>query len=60
MKVGGNTNICLCSGAPPEAVAYMICTSKEFANRAQVAYFDEYRKAYWHYRIREGFPDGYH
>jgi FkbM family methyltransferase len=44
----------LCSGATPEAVAYMICTSKEFANRAQVTLFDQYRKAFWHYRLRDG------
>jgi FkbM family methyltransferase len=50
-----NTKHLLCSGAPKEAVAYMICTSKEFANRAQVAYLSEYQKVYWNYRIRKGF-----
>ena len=45
----------LCSGATREAVAYMICTSTEFANRAQVAFIDQYRKAFWQYRIREAF-----
>jgi FkbM family methyltransferase len=44
----------LCSGATPEAVAYIICTSKEFADRAQVAYLDKYRIAFRKYRIRDG------
>ncbi|MDD1777285.1 MAG: DUF4214 domain-containing protein, partial [Candidatus Helarchaeota archaeon] len=54
-KGWSNIKYLLCSGAPREAVAFMICTSKEFANRAQVAYLDEYRKVFWHYRLRRGF-----
>lgn len=44
----------LCSGATPEVVAYIICTSKEFANRVQVAYIDKYRTAFLQYRFRDG------
>ena len=51
----GNYKYLLCSGATREAVAYMICTSKEFANRFQVAYLDQYKRAYWNYRLRQGF-----
>ncbi len=44
----------LCSGATREAVAYKICRSEEFADRAQVAHINQYRQAYWNYRLRDG------
>jgi FkbM family methyltransferase len=44
----------LCSGATQEAVAYKICRSEEFADRAQVAHINHYRQAYWNYRLRDG------
>lgn len=40
------------NGAKKEAIIYIICTSKEFANRARVAHLAEYRKAYSSYRLR--------
>jgi FkbM family methyltransferase len=43
----------LCSGATKEAIAYIACTSKEFANRAQVIHLEEYKKAYERYHIRD-------
>ena len=49
-----NSKIALCTGMPKEALAYITCTSKEFADRAQVVYLDEYRKAYRDYRLRNG------
>ncbi len=50
-----NTKYLLCSGASKEAVAYIICTSKEFANRAQVVNIDKYKRAHRSYLIRKGF-----
>ena len=47
-----NYKYLICSGAPKEAVIYMVCTSNEFANRAQIVNLDRYRKAYWLYRLR--------
>jgi len=48
-----NCRLALNNGAKKEAVVYMICTSKEFADRARVAHLNEYRKAYARYRLRE-------
>jgi FkbM family methyltransferase len=42
------------NGAKREAIIYIVCTSKEFAARRQVAHLSEYRKAYRIHRIREG------
>jgi FkbM family methyltransferase len=42
----------LCWGASKEAIAYVICTSREFAGRAEVAHRQQYRKAYWSFRAR--------
>jgi FkbM family methyltransferase len=43
----------LINGAKKEAIIYVICTSREFAQRRQVAHLSEYQKAHRMYQIRE-------
>jgi len=43
----------LLGGLPREALAYMVCTSPEFAGRMEVLHLNEYRRIYSRYILRE-------
>ena len=48
-----NARRALFTGLPKEALVCAVCTSEEFANRAQVAHLRQYRKIYSRYLLRE-------